>query len=637
MLAIRIKSIIGCLLLLLCAGLVHAQEENNHWYFGGNAGMNFVITPATMPGQQTTYTTPLPDGKIRGTVRPAVLSDSLGQLVLYSDGKKIWDRNHQLIPGADDLMGSGIDAETLIIPGKCGQFYLLYNQVTTNSNNLYYSLIDTSLNNGLGGIVPGQKNILLLPSGRHIAFNAIRSYGKYFLVIYQSDFNGRGRFLSYEMNANGQLPTPVISQTAAMDHWYMSMSIRVSPNGTDLCLIKRNTTLNLAPAELFRINLQGQVSRTTTLYPMVRFQGYVTAIHEGAFSPDGTKFYTLERSTSFISPGTADVSTRFSQYEIARDMDSVLILNSRTTIHETPNTTNKIGRMGNMEIGKHGKIYIGQYLDDKLSVIDRPNLKGTACKFLLNTVPLAGGTQGYERLPNALFAHYRVRPWEQEYRLRDTTFICDGDVISLSVDPSYDSQRWSDGSTGRTLDITQPGDYTVTVTKGGCTHQQHLFVDGTLKQDIVPEDEFISCNAAPVFFDVTDTAANAYLWSDGVTNPVRSLTEGGTYWVERTFDNCVYRDEFEIIAQPLVEDFWPEDTSVCVDTYFFLSANTFRGTYEWNTGETSPNILVNEPGLYWVNIDALGCKASDTIRVIHQLPPQPQLRDTVVCKGYPLS
>ena len=50
------------------------------------------------------------------------------------------------------------------------------------------------------------------------------------------------------------------------------------------------------------------------------------------------------------------------------------------------------------------------------------------------------------------------------------TEICEGSETALKVDGEYESYNWSTGEVGRTIKVSKPGVYEVTVkTKGGCS------------------------------------------------------------------------------------------------------------------------------------------------------------------------
>lgn len=67
---------------------VYGQKQGNIWYFGDHAGLDFNNgSPVALIDGQT-YS---PDGTaIEGT---AAISDSLGSLLFYTNGMKIWNKN----------------------------------------------------------------------------------------------------------------------------------------------------------------------------------------------------------------------------------------------------------------------------------------------------------------------------------------------------------------------------------------------------------------------------------------------------------------------------------------------------------------------------------------------------------------
>jgi len=47
--------------------------------------------------------------------------------------------------------------------------------------------------------------------------------------------------------------------------------------------------------------------------------------------------------------------------------------------------------------------------------------------------------------------------------------LCPGENITISIPQNFDSYQWSDGSTSSTINITQAGNYSITVTKNNCS------------------------------------------------------------------------------------------------------------------------------------------------------------------------
>jgi len=124
----------------------YSQEYNraNIWYFGDLAGLDFSTGEpvALYDGMLST------GGTCRGSV---AMCDTNSSLLFYSNGLRIWNANHgiidpQFLPGSYDVISFpkiGSDHEYYI--------FSVPNYWNGSLDHFYYSIIDMSLNGGLGG------------------------------------------------------------------------------------------------------------------------------------------------------------------------------------------------------------------------------------------------------------------------------------------------------------------------------------------------------------------------------------------------------------------------------------------------------------------------------------------------------
>jgi len=132
-----------------------AQIDNraNIWYFGNGAGIDFNS------GSPTTLT----DGALRTGEGCATISDLDGQLLIYTDGSNIWNRQNEVIPGATNLGGSSTASQSSIIvpvPNAENLLYVFSVDFHGSPGGLRYAIVDMDLNGGLGGLISAN-NILL--------------------------------------------------------------------------------------------------------------------------------------------------------------------------------------------------------------------------------------------------------------------------------------------------------------------------------------------------------------------------------------------------------------------------------------------------------------------------------------------
>ncbi|MEI7727553.1 MAG: hypothetical protein WCK09_20765, partial [Bacteroidota bacterium] len=110
----RIKFITGLFFLLPFLGF--SQGEFNKWYFGYFAGINFNTTPpSTLPASAM------------NTIHASVsVADSLGNLLFYSQGLSVYNRNHQIMPNGNGLLGDQNVQGVFSVkkPGENNLYYL---------------------------------------------------------------------------------------------------------------------------------------------------------------------------------------------------------------------------------------------------------------------------------------------------------------------------------------------------------------------------------------------------------------------------------------------------------------------------------------------------------------------------------
>jgi hypothetical protein len=82
---------------LLSASISHAQNQNNFWVYGYQAGINFNTTPPSFQGGFA----------IQASEGAASVADPVtGELLFYTDGVTVWDASNNPMPNGTGLLGS---------------------------------------------------------------------------------------------------------------------------------------------------------------------------------------------------------------------------------------------------------------------------------------------------------------------------------------------------------------------------------------------------------------------------------------------------------------------------------------------------------------------------------------------------
>jgi hypothetical protein len=135
-----------------------AQKQNAVWYFGYNAGLDFNTDPPT----------PL-HGEMNTLEGCASIADPNGNLLFYTDGGHVWDRQDHIMPNGFGLLGGNSSTQSALIvplPASCTKYYLFttWDDLQFDGGGMAYSIIDMLLNDGYGDIISSSKNTPVIDS-----------------------------------------------------------------------------------------------------------------------------------------------------------------------------------------------------------------------------------------------------------------------------------------------------------------------------------------------------------------------------------------------------------------------------------------------------------------------------------------
>lgn len=376
--------------LLLCFIPASAQKENNIWCFGDSAGIDFndLANPITFATSLDT----------RGSC--VSIADSTGRLLFYANTRatipgnttRVWNSTNQLMENGDSIVGSGWYNELIIVPfpGSNSKYYL-FSAGVTNRYGFYYSVIDMSLNNGLGKVI--SKNNQLHSYKTWDGMAAVKhANGRDWWVITKEDSIGNGSgnnsFHIYFIS-----PDTIIEKIQAIGNTIFGNegTMSFSKDGTKFLF---STWLGLV--EVIQFDCCSGVFSN----PIVVSSGNSYLTFGAEFSPNGNVVYVSRTDT---------ISYLF-QY----DLTAANIPASKDTLCII---THPSYAAGLIRLAPDNKIYWScawyngvnfnyPYQDTmyhtenlNLSVISNPDIVGNGCNFSLYSFNL-GGKRCYWGLPN---------------------------------------------------------------------------------------------------------------------------------------------------------------------------------------------------------------------------------------------
>lgn len=365
------RNLLTCIIILLIVPLANGQNKRaTHWYFGYEAGINF----------NTSFPTIDTTGKMETLEGSSSISDTLGNLLFYTNGEKVWNKNHIIMPNGNGLLGNQSSSQSSIIvpkPGSDSLYYIFTTDAISYSTR--YSIIDISLNNGLGDVT-SIKNILLYNLGTEEIAGTMHCNATDYWVTGRQIVYDTLKFYSYLINNNG-INNPVISNFYTKNPISNKVGcLTFSQDGNTLCFSSMNT-----PICIFKFNNQtGQITFQDSI-----FRKSNENVYSNALSPNGKKLYT----TSWTNLGYCTLS----QY----NLNASNIYASRINIDSVDfsnGSPNGYGFIGQVRLAPDQRIYVNRwhqkhpfltnpntyYSLDSIDVINFPNLSGYACNFQRN-------------------------------------------------------------------------------------------------------------------------------------------------------------------------------------------------------------------------------------------------------------
>ena len=369
--------------LILWANL-SAQNEASNWYFGQNAGIQFdssgTLIGAVNGGQLST---------LEGCTS---ISDSNGDLLFYTDGRFVYNRNHQLMPNGTGLFGDPSSTQSALVVPQPGSdtIYFIFTVDTTIGDNdpdfgFNYSIVNITLDGGLGDVT-SKNNNLLQDSSEKITAVLKDCSSQSIWVITLANIDGTGvpfdTYHAFEVSTTGVSPVAVKS-TFPFQIGDPRGQIKVSPDGKKFASANMNSGLYLYDFDADTGILSNQQNLSIS-----SISGSTYGVE---FSQSSSRLYI---NSSNDQPATGPPNTHeaiLTQF----DLEATNVQGSEFTIDQR-----QLYR-GSLQLAPNGKIYralSANYVTGlpALGVIENPDALGPTVSYSHNAVDLSPNlsTQG---------------------------------------------------------------------------------------------------------------------------------------------------------------------------------------------------------------------------------------------------
>ncbi|WP_282049062.1 T9SS type B sorting domain-containing protein [Maribacter aquivivus] len=508
--------------------LALSQGEADNWYFGFGAGLSFNVDGTVNS---------VDESAIYSHEGSASISNTSGELLFYTDGVIVYNRNHQVMANGNGLFGNTSSTQSAIIVPypENDNLYLIFTVDATEENvrgsGLNYSVVDITLDNGNGAVT--LKNINLLNNCAEKLTAVVKECDKntVWILTFATETGMPEQkpffdtFHAFEINSTGVSTNSIKSTFGGLsiddDRGYL----RLSPNGLKLANANASSGLYLYDFD----TQSGIVSnQQEVLINSTNSDSYGVE-----FSPNSQYLYVTASNNLFSFNGQ---KSSLLQYDLA-DPDvnaSQVILDDRSIFRSA------------LQLGPNGKIYrpitVNYEIGTKyLGVVNNPNEKGLASNYVHNQVELISGTTS-QGLPPFIVSNFNEVNFKEIENTNENLTICEGNPILLQsqlfAGASYEWEKdglvfMNDIPNITSIPIStqeDSGNYQVTIIRPGYADCPII---GEIRVDVVPPP--IAVEILGGFCDVYDENSTDGIMTIDLNE--FSVNPDFTYYYYDSFEN----------------------------------------------------------------------------------------------------
>ncbi|MEO9870060.1 PKD domain-containing protein [Ekhidna sp.] len=596
-----------------------ANQVSNQWYFGEQAGIEFTNGPVAILDANNQNA---PEGC-------ATISDINGDLLFYTNGFTVFNKDHDVMVNGDTIGGDLASAQnSLIMPYGDDEtmFYIFTTEQVYGDDEyaLRYSIVDMKEDTARGKVIV--KNIKLMDNGTE------RITGSGFTgndIILAHEF-GNNTFRSYRTSPNG-LSGAIYSPSGEVHDFMQELSatgyMKISPTLNQIAVNIPGTN----QVEILDFD-QGEISN-----PRLIDTGE-NDLYGLEFSAGGLRLYLT----------TSSGASKLIQY----DLDSLNSDDPVTDITATKFDGYPQGvSYGALQMGPDGTIYMAVDNSGTIGTISSPDGDDAGASFDAGGFDLSGRTSRLG-LPN--FAQNQSPPLQEPSMT--VTAGCAGQLSTFSGvgrDPnnSIENYQWifGDGTSAAVQDTTHtydiPGTYTVQlILSNRCdtdtTLTQTITINNIPESPTVPSDTALCGQPVTLIAWPVDEPDFSYYWSTGEDTREITVTEPGIIDVAiiNTVTGCT-SDTLQILmadVRPTID--LGADRNLCQnDPVITLDAQVVRATYSWaingiiSGSNRTLDIDTTVPGMFEYTVEVVnifGCIGRDTVQVTVQEEPDVTVTST---------
>ena len=542
--------------------------------------------------------------------------DGSGNILFYVNSNGVYNPTSGLIAGSAGIFADPSSTEINICPfvGQPNKFYIIYNDETCSE--LYYTVVDMSLNGGQGGIL--QLNTLISNDYFSEGLEIVRKtcQNSYWLIAYKCGIG----FWKFSIDSAGitdnglgvaYIDPPGYDGRGELD-------FHKGKIGIAFAFTQTGAVVDFDP-------VTGVFSNPITIAPAV--SGTPGGFYGCEFSPNADYVYF---SRWYYNGGVNLIRYNFN----TQLYDFYTI-----TSPQAPGGSDY--GPGQIELAIDNKLYMGYSGTHQIIVIDNPGASVPAISYITVTSTISLGCS--DHIQSNLFESYNFT----------NSAACEGDSVLFDInqiqcaagqvnflwdfgDPASGAQNTATIQSPSHL-FTSSGNYQVT-----------LYVSGAINDTIINSVQVspvamvelgvdtILCAGQTIVLDAGLSPGAVYNWSTGQTTQTITVNTSGIFVVDVALGACLTTDSIYVFYELLPAVNLGPDQNLCdgEEVTLNIPAIPFTASVLWSDGSNGTSLNVNGEGTYWLEIALTVCSRSDTVEFNYFEVPQLNLTDSIFkCPG----
>ncbi len=555
-----ISLIITSIFIFIFSSNLNSQNQANNWYFGNGGGISFNSGSPIAFGNSA----------LNSAEGVSSISDASGNILMYTDGLSLFNQNDIVMPNGSGLQGGNSSSQSAVIirkPLSNNLYYLFTADQDAQPDGIRYSIVNMSLNGGLGDITATKNVLLHTPATEKLT--AVMHCNKRDVWIIAHGW-GDNDYMAWLLTPAGLTTTPITSSVGATQDQSVIGCMKASPDGKKLAF----AVYDLGGQHYVQLCDFNPSTGSVSNPIIINTAGNCYGVE---FSPNSKYLYYTGCSAS--------ASSTINIYQVDLCAGSNAAITSSSSIAGG----SSVGFIRTIQLGPDGKLYFSRFGQNSIGVIDFPNLPAPACGFNVNGVTLSSGAICKAGLANFNQSFLKPQiPFTSNAVCLNVDFSADDIVNAASCHNAVQSINWNFGEASSGSSNTSTAQNPTHSYASPGTYSVQLIVHYSCNNDTLIQSVDVNCGP--------QVHVNDAIVCSGSCASIQATTVGGTPPYTYTWTNGIPTGS------------GPHSVCPLVNTQYIVTVTDASG----QTDKDTASITVSSVPIPTINSQAVLCQGGNS-------------------------